>query len=126
MTVHHFRVLRKLALTDGHVRADRNRFEAQTLEEAEAQDRVAAEHLAYEHLLVVYLEDFDRKVFDEDHDDTRHLRPNAYKATCIFFMYSQRVRTCAAQRARARICTNYISRDVSAARLTNAALNVRT
>ncbi len=78
MAVHHFRVLRKLTLTDRHVRADRNRFEAQTLEEAEPQDRVAAQHLAYEHLLVVHSEDLDRKVFHQNHAHTPCLRSNAY------------------------------------------------
>jgi hypothetical protein len=68
MAVYHFRVLRKLTLTDRHARADRDRFQTQTLEKAEAQDGVAADHLAYEHLLVVHLEDLDRKVFHQDRE----------------------------------------------------------
>jgi hypothetical protein len=77
MAVYHLRVLRKLTLTDRYARAHRDRFQTQTLEKAEAQDRVAPEHLAYEHLLVVHLEHFDRVVLHQDHGGTRRMRSNA-------------------------------------------------
>ena len=78
MAVHHFRVLRKLTLADCDASTDGNRFQTKTFEEAEAQNRIAAEHLAYEHLLVVHFQHLDRKVFHQNHDNRRYFRSNAY------------------------------------------------
>jgi hypothetical protein len=81
MAVHHFRVLRKLALAYGHVRADLDGFQAQTFEEAEPEDRVGTQDLPYQHLLVVHLEHFDRKVFHKNHGRTSLVRSNAYNTS---------------------------------------------
>jgi hypothetical protein len=78
MAVDHFRVFRKLALTDRHARADRHRLQTKTLEEAETQDGVAAHDLAYEHLLVVHFEHIDHNVFHKNHDGARCEPSNAY------------------------------------------------
>jgi hypothetical protein len=67
MTVDHFSVFGKLAMCYCDVRIDHYSFQTQTLEESESQYRIAAQDLPHQHVLVVYLENFDGEVCLEDH-----------------------------------------------------------
>ena len=49
------------------VRIDHYSFQTQTLEESESQYRIAAQDLPHQHVLVVYLENFDGEICLEDH-----------------------------------------------------------
>ena len=67
MTVDHFSVFGKLAMCYCDVSIDHYSFQTQTLEESESQDRIAAQDLPHQHVLVVYLENFYGDVCREDH-----------------------------------------------------------